>query len=225
MSRRNYYHVLHVQPDAPDEVIKSSYRTLMMRLHMHPDLGGDHATATLINEAFRTLGDPQRRAVYDTLLQTRPDIAADGAAVARWHCAFCGTPHGPLSSEQSDDMCGACGAALYPVHNHYADSDSRRAIERLPRNMRLTFVRSASREVANKGVTENISLDGMRFLSNVPVDIGERLRIDCDFCSAVGVVRNTRPYPGNSESGFECGVQFLRMRFKHQRGGLLRAQA
>jgi DnaJ-class molecular chaperone len=224
MSRRNYYHVLHVQPDAPDEVIKSSYRTLMMRLHMHPDLGGDHATATLINEAFRTLGDPQRRAVYDKLLQAHPAVAADDAPVGRWHCAFCGTPHAPLSPEQSDDMCSHCGAALYPVHNHYADSDSRRAIERLPRNLRVTFVRSTSPEVTNKGVTENISLDGMRVLSNVTVDVGERLRIDCDFCSAVGVVRNTRPYSG-TEAGFECGVQFLRMRFKHQRGGLLRAQA
>jgi DnaJ-class molecular chaperone len=50
-NRRNYYRILHVQPDAPTEVIKSSYRTLMQRLKMHPDLGGDHSEAALINEA------------------------------------------------------------------------------------------------------------------------------------------------------------------------------
>ena len=62
---RNYYKILHVQPDAPDQVIKASYRTMMQRLRMHPDLGGDHLTAALINEAFRTIGDPARRALYD----------------------------------------------------------------------------------------------------------------------------------------------------------------
>ena len=40
-NRRNYYRILHVQPDAPTEIIKSSYRTLMQKLRMHPDLGGD----------------------------------------------------------------------------------------------------------------------------------------------------------------------------------------
>ena len=48
-NRRNYYRVLHVQPDAPIEVIKASYRALMGPLRHHPDLGGDHETAALIN--------------------------------------------------------------------------------------------------------------------------------------------------------------------------------
>ena len=49
--RRNHYRVLHVQPDAPLEVIRSSYRTLLGRLRQHPDLGGTHAQAVLINQA------------------------------------------------------------------------------------------------------------------------------------------------------------------------------
>src|SRR5690606_3216066 len=60
MNRRNYYRVLHVQPDAPTEIIRMSYLTLMRRLKMHPDLGGDHRKAALINEAFATLVDPVR---------------------------------------------------------------------------------------------------------------------------------------------------------------------
>lgn len=39
--RKNYYRVLHVDPDAPVEIIRSSYRTLMRRMKKHPDLGGD----------------------------------------------------------------------------------------------------------------------------------------------------------------------------------------
>lgn len=64
-NRRNYYRILHVQPEAPGEIIKASYRTLMSKLKMHPDLGGDHELASLVNEAYAVLGDPQRRAAYD----------------------------------------------------------------------------------------------------------------------------------------------------------------
>ena len=61
-NRRNLYRILHVQPDAPEEIIRSSYRTLMTKLRRHPDLGGDHFTATLINEAYAVLSDPEKRA-------------------------------------------------------------------------------------------------------------------------------------------------------------------
>ena len=53
-NKRNYYRVLHVQPDAPKEIIRSSYRTMMQKLRMHPDLGGDDWNASLINEAYES---------------------------------------------------------------------------------------------------------------------------------------------------------------------------
>ena len=52
---RNYFAVLHVSRDAPVEIIRSSYRTLMQRLKNHPDLRGDATTAALINEAYVAL--------------------------------------------------------------------------------------------------------------------------------------------------------------------------
>lgn len=39
-NRRNYYRILHVQPDAPLEIIRASYRAMMGPLKMHPDMGG-----------------------------------------------------------------------------------------------------------------------------------------------------------------------------------------
>ena len=59
-NRRNYYRVLHVQPDAPAEVIKAAYRALMT-IH-HPDKGGDANKASLVNEAYTVLADTKRRA-------------------------------------------------------------------------------------------------------------------------------------------------------------------
>jgi curved DNA-binding protein CbpA len=70
-NRRNFYRILHVQPEAPLEIIKASYRSLMTKLKAHPDLGGDHETAVLINHAYSVLGDPARRRQYDQMLQAR----------------------------------------------------------------------------------------------------------------------------------------------------------
>jgi len=62
-NRRNYYRILHIQPDAPVEIIKASYRTLMQKLAQHPDLGGDHWNSALINEAKAVLTDPAERRI------------------------------------------------------------------------------------------------------------------------------------------------------------------
>ena len=70
-NKRNYYRILHVQPDAPEEIIKSSYRTLMQKLKAHPDLGGEEWNATIINEAYDVLLDTNKRKEYDaSLFQT-----------------------------------------------------------------------------------------------------------------------------------------------------------
>lgn len=67
-NRRNFYRVLQVQPDAPIEIIRNNYRTLLQKLRLHPDLGGDHSHASLVNQAWHTLRDPIRRHAYDKQL-------------------------------------------------------------------------------------------------------------------------------------------------------------
>ena len=70
-----HYEVLGVAPDAPTHTIRSSYRA-RARIH-HPDHavatghdGTDHGAVSMaaINEAYRVLSDPGRRAVYDRSL-------------------------------------------------------------------------------------------------------------------------------------------------------------
>jgi curved DNA-binding protein CbpA len=73
-NRRNHYRVLYVQPDAPFEVIRANYRTLMQKLKLHPDLGGEHWNAIFVNEAYETLADPIKRHAYDLELLKRYDI-------------------------------------------------------------------------------------------------------------------------------------------------------
>lgn len=69
----NHYDTLSVSQTAPIEVIRASYKALSQR--HHPDKGGDPETMAAINEAWRWLGDVNRREAHDMQLSYRmPDI-------------------------------------------------------------------------------------------------------------------------------------------------------
>ena len=66
MADRSHYEVLGVPVSASESEIREAYRRLA-REH-HPDrrgAGGDGGSMHDINEAYRVLGDPGRRAMYD----------------------------------------------------------------------------------------------------------------------------------------------------------------
>lgn len=67
-------------PDAPTQIIRDSYRA-RARVH-HPDRGPDAGgqqgvSMAEINEAYRVLGDPGRRALYDRTLSGHGAVPAD----------------------------------------------------------------------------------------------------------------------------------------------------
>jgi hypothetical protein len=86
--------------------------------------------------------------------------------------------------------------------------------------MPLTLRRAVDRHRSYGGTTENISLHGARVASAAPVAVGDRVSLDCDFCAAVAVVKNVAPLavPGSLRT---IGVEFLTLRLKHLRGGLV----
>ncbi|MBV8933445.1 MAG: J domain-containing protein [Kutzneria sp.] len=63
MAGVDYYELLDVEPDASQAQIRSAHRTLVKVLH--PDAGGSHLMFRLVQEAYETLSDPDRRAAYD----------------------------------------------------------------------------------------------------------------------------------------------------------------
>ena len=237
-TRPDYYKILHVAPDAPDEIIRASYRTLMQALRMHPDLGGDHERATQINEAFRTLGDPDSRARYDerlrraagvndsvvtsaaVVIEEGPAVTQMKAAGEQALCSFCRGSHDVNLRNAPDAMCAACGAPLFAVSYHPTDGDARRAVDRLPRNTRMSFRTSTDSQIVQKGLSQDVSLNGMRFLTNTHLHAGERLIIACDYCIAAGIVRHVRASEFE-EGQWECGVEFQTLRIRTQRGGLI----
>lgn len=59
----SYYDTLGISKTANPEEIKKAYRKLASQ--HHPDKGGDTAKFQQIEEAYRTLSDPQKRSEYD----------------------------------------------------------------------------------------------------------------------------------------------------------------
>jgi curved DNA-binding protein CbpA len=245
-NRRNYYRVLHVQPDAPAEIIRTSYRTLMQRLRMHPDLGGDHWNAALINEAFETLSDPAKRAAYDRTRQqaatppvgpaTRPAQATSRAddqapasastAIARAgkvasRCQFCGTVHSARETTIPGASCMSCGSPLYPAVKLSQGDRSQRAIERFPRHMPISFCLTWPATRQFTGTTQDVSISGMRFSTDLELIPNETIRIDCEFCSAIGVVRSSHQQARHPRLAWQIGVEFLTLTIKQTRGSFV----
>jgi curved DNA-binding protein CbpA len=212
-NRRNYYRILHVDRDAPPEVIRASYRTMMHRLGMHPDHGGDAAMAVLVNEAFATLSDPAARAAYDRAIlgEGRPRPALpDNVA-----CAFC---DGVFDAGGTDAVCPACGSPLCPAAEHRSGDGRCRAMERFPRELPVSFRRREYRRALLRGSTKDISLNGMRLVSPLRLSVDERVSIEADVYSAVAVVRSVRRC---ELLGWECGLEFLTLRLVRARGVLV----
>ncbi len=64
MVRPRLYRVLGLDPkDATQDAVKREFQRLARVLH--PDKGGSDAEFAALREAFETLHDPKRRAVYD----------------------------------------------------------------------------------------------------------------------------------------------------------------
>lgn len=59
----NYYNTLGIKQSASDDEIKTAYRKMAMK--HHPDRGGDEKKFKEIEEAYRTLSDPEKRRMVD----------------------------------------------------------------------------------------------------------------------------------------------------------------
>ena len=100
-----HYEVLGISRDASAAQVREAYRRLA-RVH-HPDRvqAGSAASAAsmpAINEAYRVLNDPARRAVYDASLRTSSAPSSESAATARDGAPSGSSGPGPADRRRSE---------------------------------------------------------------------------------------------------------------------------
>ncbi|HKL63811.1 MAG TPA: J domain-containing protein [Woeseiaceae bacterium] len=218
---RDYYRILHVQPDAPPEVIRSSYRTLMQRLRAHPDLGGDNRRAALLNEAWSVLRHPAKRASYDA---ARAAGSAGGRARRQADasppgtCLFCGTEHRRPVRPQAGERCGECASPLAPADRSRQETRGQRAIARIRRAHAVSFLTTWPQRFPGSGRMQDVSLHGLKFLSRQSLAVGQIIRLDSDICRAVARVVAAQPSAQGSGTGWLVRAEFLTLDFQRTVG-------
>lgn len=218
-NRRNYYRILHVQPEAPLEIIKASYRGLMTKLKAHPDLGGDHDAAVLINQAYAVLSNADKRRRYDldraahrgagqmpaAAARRNPSSAAtrayqrhsgipDGGRAA---CLFCATELAVRAAAAT--RCGFCGspllAAAAQAGRRQLEVFGRRAAPRIAKTGSLMLYPSWP-HAGHRAQLRDLSLGGISVFSDFAPLINQILKIDSPLLAAVLQVASVRATGG-----------------------------
>lgn len=186
-NRRNFYRILHVQPEAPGAVITASYRAMMSKLRLHPDLGGDTAGAALINEAYAVLSDPAKRASYDQKLQTGKAGSRDRAGAAKAPvaqrpdvtnvCPFCRAI--ARAAIQANSRCHRCDSPAAPPPARPSGRNElfgRRAMPRMQRSDPVTVVEAWQAPV-RAAQLRDLSVTGISIITDQKIDRQQVIRI------------------------------------------------
>ena len=218
-NRRNYYRILHVQPEAPLEIIKASYRGLMTKLKAHPDLGGDHEAAVLINQAYGVLSNPDRRRRYDldqhglygtphappsaprrpassaaTRAYQRHGGATGGALAA---CLFCETELACVAT--ASQRCTFCGSPLLVAAaqpgRRQREVFGRRAAPRIAKTGSLMLYPSWP-HAGHRAQLRDLSLTGISLFCDFAPQLKQILKIDSPLLAAVLQVASVRATGG-----------------------------
>jgi curved DNA-binding protein CbpA len=226
-NRRNYYRLLQVQPDAPAEVIRASFRTLMRELRQHPDLGGETSDAALLNEAYATLNNPALRAEYDKAVFarcTRKSVSfnADPRPNPGETCPFCKSPL-PRSAQQVAS-CSVCRSPLQAKRNPGKGAFSQRALARIKRTDPIYYSSRWPQEPRKARMTD-LSPKGMRFLTDESLKPGAVLKISGPGFHASAVVTNLCVEELEGEKMYAVGVSFLATEFVKRTGSFLSTTA
>lgn len=233
---RNFYEVLHVSRDAPPEIIRGSYRMLMQQLKHHPDLGGDAATAALINEAYAVLSNAERRAEYDARIDViarvaegmpeappEPAPAPTAGRILDWsrQCVFCEAPHNLGREIEIDTGCQICGSPLAAAEQHHIELGGQRAVERIGKRKRITYYTHWPQQRGFKGRIEDMSLNGLRLVTAHDLAQGQCIKIVSDVVQAVAQVTNTLYQRRGWSKRCVAGASFITLRFGQSMGAFV----
>lgn len=245
-NRRNFYRILHVQPEAPQEIIKASYRSLMTKLKAHPDLGGDHDTAVLINQAYAVLGDPEQRRRYDAELRRASGVppvpptaarrpassaatrayqrhaARPGGRASGLVCVFCES-EAVAPADRTAARCAFCACPLVAVGATPAPRQlevfGRRAAPRIAKTGALMLYPSWPHP-GHRAQLRDLSLTGISVFSDFAPRTHQVLKLDSPLLCGVARVTSVRAMGGR----YAIHGPLLVAEFATQSGGFVSAR-
>ena len=233
-NRRNHYRLLHVQPDAPPEVIKAAYRALIAT--RHPDVGGDEDQAALLNDAYAVLSDPAKRAGYDARRGARSSARARDAHAASapratppatppaHACPMCrlGLPVTRGRDTGGDTRCARCRAPLARVRAAGPGGTpiDRRGIPRVSKSdWAIMYVDWQADAIDVR--MRDLSLDGISVYSGLELPPSGVVRIVGQSFDVVAVVVGCR----RLDAVFTVHAQLVTALFAEATGGFVSATA
>jgi curved DNA-binding protein CbpA len=224
-NRRNYYRILHVQPDAPFELIKSSYRTLMHTLKNHPDLGGEHETAVIINEAYDILTDTNKRQSYDKILFAKRNKANLSQQSHNQRSGSADRQRDNARSEPQPKPKPKPQPQQAPPISEKFDintSPEQRKVPRVKLGSLVSFYLIEQPKVKYQGTIINFSPSGLQIQVKVPMAINGNIIIQSQQLAAKGLISYCRPIGHNV---WRIGVLLLDTQYRQRQGGFFRASA
>ncbi len=212
---------MQVQPDAAPEIIHASYRTMMRKQERHPDLGGSTADASLLNEAYETLGDPHRRSAYDEKLflqYTKLTHSQTKKPIGPVMCPFCRRPLPQKPAPK--EVCGICRTPLQSEQVQKPVKPNQRSIERT-RSSAPIFFYSKWPGSPGEGKMIDFSPNGMRFICAEKLKPQTILKISSELFEASGIVTNLSEEISDGRQCYLIGICFQAVHFAESRGTFL----
>jgi len=193
-NRRNYYRILQVQCDAPLEIIRASYHTIMRELKGHPDFGGDQWNACVINEAYETLSDSVMRGEYDRKYFNR--YSKNILPEKKSHTS------NSLKLNNNEKAC----------HGNY-----HRSINRVKMNGAQLYYFARPQNVREAEMLD-LSTKGIRFICSEKLPFGSTIKIGCLLFKAEAEVVNSKINLLTDKPIYSVGARFLSINFRNPRG-------
>ncbi len=220
-NRRNYYRILQVQPDAPTEVIRSSYRTLMHTLKQHPDLGGDHWNAAILNEAYETLSDIRKRTEYDSTFLKEKPLRRESVQTPDTE-EFCPVCKKPLSGKESCLSCSPLkkSSSASSVEAKM-ESDVRRHMPRMKKSGDLSYSDDKT-DRYKEAVMIDFSTKGVRFRCSEKLNQNKVIKLSSPVLDATAKIHSIHDVrSGDGITSYTIGAEFISVFFKKPKGSFV----
>ncbi len=218
-NRRNYYRILNVQPDAPAEIIRASYLTLLRELKKHPDLGGDGFNAAVINEAYETLSNIRKRSDYDKELLESYMINGLNRRIADRKSIKQISPVKQTHSAQTllKEPVQKCHVTKDNHAQNMTKKHDRRAVHRIDKNGTIHY-EALFLQTDHEAKIQDLSPQGIRFTTKYKLPSNWTVKIKSPFFNALARIIRSESGQLNGKTIYSIGALFLNVKFKNPKG-------